>query len=203
MSRNCFFALSLRSNYEFMKQIFFLSLIAFAVIGTSCNDYETVQEKLRKEKKAIDAYIDRNNIKVIKEYPADGVFGENEYFRTVAGLYINVVDSGNGRRVTPYVDEVQVRFDAVIDLKTYISDETSGMYDASHFDFPKEFIYGNTASYRSDKDYFACDGWAIPLTHVGERATVNLIIPSSLGGSYYNSNFRPLVFKNLTYTTFY
>ena len=186
-----------------MKQILFLSLIALAIIGTSCNDYESVQEKLRKEKKVINAYIDRNDIKVIKEYPADGVFGENEYFRTPDGLYINVVDSGNGRRVTPYVDEVQVRFETVIDLKTHISDETDGIYDGSYFDFPKEFIYGNSYSYSEDTDYLACDGWAIPLGFVGERAVVNLIIPSSLAGSYYNSNYRPLVFKNLTYTTFY
>ena len=187
-----------------MRKIPFLLIAFFAFIGFSCNDFESMQEKLRKEKKAIEAFIKRNDINVLNEYPKDGVFGENDYFRTAEGLYIQVVDSGNGTRVVPYIDEVQVRFDYLLDIKEHMSDETTGKYLGETLGLPKEFIYGNSASYAKDINHnLPCDGWALPLAYVGERAIVNLIVPSSLAGSSYSNNFTPLYFKNLRYTAFY
>lgn len=186
-----------------MKKVFFLFIAVWALVGFSCNDYESAQEKLRKEKKAIEAFIDKNNISVLKSYPSSGVFAENEYFRTSDGLYINVVDSGNGRRVVPYKDEVQVRFDYYLNIKSYMSDNTTGKYLGEYYDLPKQFIYNNEYSYTQDAEYLACKGWADPLQYVGEKAIVNLIIPSSLAGSYASNSYTPLFYKNLRYTTFY
>ena len=186
-----------------MKRVFFCFIVTLVFMGFSCNDYESMQEKLRKEKKAIEAFIDRNDFVILKNYPADGVFGEKEYYRTSDGLYINVVDSGNGKRVIPYVDEVQVRFEYAINVSEYVSDETSGKYLGTDFSLPKEFIYGNSASFNNDPDGFTCTGWTYPLAHVGEKAIVNLIVPSGLGGSNVNKTFTPIYWKNLQYTTFY
>lgn len=189
-----------------MKRILFPVVVALVFIAFSCNGGETMQEKLRKEKKATEAFIDRNDFVILKNYPKDGVFKENEYYRTSDGLYINVVDSGNGRRVTPYVDEVQVRFDYLLDIIKYVKDESTDKMQGEYFTLPKEFIYGNSASYsRPDPDgvSLACDGWAYPLLYVGEGAIVNLIIPSSLAGSEFSNSFVPVYYKNLRYTTFY
>lgn len=162
-----------------------------------------MQEKIRKEKKAIDAFIDRNDLVILNEYPKSGVFKEKEYFRTSDGLYINVVDSGNGVRVVPNVDEVLVRFESVIHIKEYIKDSSTGVYYPNYSIFPKEFIYGNTASYATDPDYLTCNGWAVPLGFVGEKAIVNLIVPSSMAGQNDSYNFNPLFYKNLQYTHFH
>ena len=186
-----------------MKKIFFLIIAIFAFIGFSCNEYETMQEKLKKEKKAIDSFIDKNDFVILKEYPKNGVFKEKEYFRNADGLYIHVVDSGSARRVTPYVDEVQVRFDYYLTIKEYVKNDSTGKYLGEYADFPIEFIYGNSASYSRDKYGLSCDGWAIPLNYVGEGAIVDLIVPSSMAGSSYNSSFSPLFFKGLHYTTFF
>jgi len=186
-----------------MKKILFLAIIAFVFIGFSCNKQESMQEKIRKEKKATEAFISRNKFKVLKDYPKDGVFAENEYYRTVDGLYIHVVDSGNGKRAVPIIDEVLVRFDYFLDIIAYVKNESTGMYLAESVQLPKEFIFGNSASYNKDPDGLACNGWAYPLNYVGEGAIVNLIVPSSMAGSGFNNTFTPTFFKNLRYTTFY
>jgi hypothetical protein len=186
-----------------MKKVLFLAIIAFVFIGFSCNKQESMQEKIRKEKRATEAFIDRQNFKVLKDYPKDGVFAENEYFRTPDGLYIHVVDSGNGRRAVPILDEVLVRFDYFLDIIAYVKDESTGKYLAESVELPKEFIFGNTNSYSKDRDRLVCNGWAFPLNYVGEGAIVNLIVPSSMAGSDFSNSFTPTFFKNLRYTTFY
>ena len=182
-----------------MQRIHFYLLLIVTLFVTlySCDNTKTPQEYLREEKKAVDRFISRNDIRVLREYPADGVFQENEYFRTPDGLYIHVVDSGNGKRVRPMIDNVMVRFDHYLDVKKYVSGDTT-KYTLNYTGFPIEFRYGIPGSYGS----YACNGWAAPLTYVGEEAVVNLIIPSALGASSDNSAYRAVFYKNLKYTRF-
>ena len=182
-----------------MRRIHFYSLFIVTLFVTlySCDNRKTPQEYLREEKKAVDRFINRNDIRVLREYPTNGVFQENEYFRTPDGLYINVVDSGNGKRVRPLIDNVMVRFDHYLDVKSYVSGDTT-KYALNYAYFPIEFRYGIPGSY----GVFACAGWAIPLSYVGEEAVINLIIPSSLGASSDNSAYRAIFYKNLKYTRF-
>jgi len=188
-----------------MRKIHFYLLLIVGLFVTlySCDNAKTPQEYLREEKKAVDRFISRNDIKVLKEYPADGVFQENEYFRTPDGLYIHVVDSGNGKRVRPhnsadsYRSTVLVRFDYYLDVKSYVSGDTT-KYSLGYAYLPIEFKYGIPGSYGD----LACNGWAVPLSYVGEEAIVDLIIPSSLGASSHNSAYRAIFYKNLKYTRF-
>ena len=186
-----------------MKNKFFLLLISILFIGISCDNGETMQEKLEKERKAIRSFIDQNDFEILDTYPQNGVFKKNQFFRTNDGLYINVVDSGNGRRVMPNKDQVQVRFDYLVDIRTNVKNKESGILHPDYNILPREFIYGNTSSYNEDTYNLACNGWAVPLSYVGENAIVSLIIPSSMAGYYDSQNFNPLFYKNLHYTNFW
>ena len=176
-----------------------LSLIAVTILVSSCNDQKTAQELIQEEKKAIQRFVAKNNIKTLDSYPENGVFAENEYYRNPDGLYINVVDSGNGKRAVPYKHEICVRFDGVqwfkSDTLSFSSFDTNG-------NNPYEFTYGISQSYANDQNTLACPGWEIPLAFVGEYAVVNLIVPSNLGSAYDQSTYRPVFFRNLKYTRF-
>jgi hypothetical protein len=183
--------------------IFVLSFTMLVVANIACDKQKSIQEYLREEKKAIERYIDRQGIVVITTYPK-GQFKANEYFKTNEGLYIHVVDSGNGRRVKPMVDRVQVRFDHMYYVKTFVTGKTDSLTLPFYY-FPQEFVYGQSGSYGKNSTDLSCDGWALPLAYVGEGAIVNLIIPSALGTSYDNSypNFNTVFYRNLTYTKFW
>ncbi len=171
------------------KIIFFVLAFAGVVLGSiSCDSQKTAQEYLKEEKKAIDRFINRNDLVILKEYPKDGVFKEKEFFKTSEGLYMHVVDSGNGTRVKA-LETVLIRYGGVSYFK---SDTTTYSYPTRD---PFEIIYGNSYSYGT----YGCTGWVIPLSYVGEEAIVDLIIPSALGSSDDNSSFRPVYYKNLKY----
>jgi len=139
-----------------------------------------------------------NDIVILKNYPEDGFFKENEYFRTNDGLFIHVVDSGNGKRVQ-FLDDVCVR----IEYFQYIKDFVHGDTIRSLFPFldPFYFTYGIPQTYSS---YYSpvCQAWVIPLSYVGEEAILNLIVPSSIGSYGDNNSIAPVFYKNLRYTRF-
>ena len=164
----------------------------------SCNDGKNLQELLQEERKAIDRFISMNEFVILKEYPKDGVFEENEYFKTNDGLFLHVVDSGNGKRAK-LRDDVCVRFDYYQYVKDYAQGDTTKNY--LPFYDPFYFVYGISGTYSS---YYSlvCQAWVIPLEYVGEEAVLNLIVPSSIGSYSDNSSIIPVFYKNLRYTRF-
>jgi hypothetical protein len=173
------------------------SIVLTAYSLFSCDESKTLQEQLQEEKRAISRYIDRNQLKILNEYPPDGEFGEKEFFKTSEGLYIHVVDSGNGRRPVSSVDEVTVRFEYRHNIAISDSSITQGVMIQPYF-----FTYGLYQSY-SVSESLVCIGWVYPLAYVGEEAVVDLIIPSSLGSYSDNNNINPVFYKGVTYTGFY
>ncbi len=182
--------------------IFIISVIVLTSINIACDQTKTAMELIREEKRAIERYLERRNITVLKNYPPNGVFGENEYYLTGDGLYMHVVDSGNGVRVEPMVDQVQVRFESFYYITSYVSGDTSSI-KLDYSWFPMEFIYGQSGSYAKAPSGLPCDGWAIPLLYVGEEAIVDLIIPSRIGNSTDKADFSAVFYKNLKYTKFF
>jgi hypothetical protein len=160
-----------------------------------------MQEYIREEKKTIERYILSQKIDVLNEYPKDSVFKENQYYKTSDGLYLHVVDNGNTSRRAKTFDEILLRFDHFVYIKNYVSGATDSI-SLSYIYLPITFRYGVTGSYASDPAGLACNGFAIPLSYVGEGAVVNLIIPSELGNTTDNSSFAPVFYKNLKYTKF-
>jgi hypothetical protein len=167
---------------------------------SSCDKQKTLQERLQEEKRAINRYIDRNRLVILDEYPKSKVFGEKEFFRTSDGLYIHVVDSGNGRRAESLRDEVTVRFEYRHDIA--VSDSSILKWNSSGLVYPYSFKYGLSQSY-SASGSLVCIAWVYPLLYVGEHAVVDLIVPSSLGSYSDNSNINPVFYKGVTYTNFF
>ena len=185
---------------------FVLSIITLGFIYLSCENQKTAQEYIREEKKAIDRFKNREGIKVISKYPANHKFASNGYFKTDEGLYFQVIDSGKGRKIDPFVDvkDVQVRFDFLFDIKSYVSGKKDTIIPPESI-LPMSFLSGPSGVYgQPDPLYnFSCAGWAIPLQYVNEGAVVNIIIPSSLGNTSDNNNFIPRFYKKIKYTNFY
>jgi len=178
-----------------------LGIVAIMIIScffSACSSSKSLQELLQEEQKAIDRFINENNLVILKNYPADGVFKENEYYRTTDGLFLQVVDSGNGTRAQ-LLNDVTVRYDYC----QYVKDAASG--DTTKYVFssvlPYSFVYGISQTYSSSVTP-VCSAWVIPLTYVGENAVMNMIIPSSIGSYYDNMNVSPIFYRNLRYTKF-
>ena len=175
-------------------------MVVISCISFSCKQQKSLQELLQEEKKAVDRFIDMFDLVILKNYPKDGVFKDNEYFKTADGLFLQVVDSGNGTRVQ-LLNDVAVRFDYLQYVKAVAAgSDTSRFYSDPYYE-PYSFVYGIPQTY-SSYDSPVCQAWVIPLTYVGEEAVVNMIVPSSLGSSYDNTNIRPVFYKHLRYTRF-
>ncbi|MDR0413047.1 MAG: DUF4827 domain-containing protein [Dysgonamonadaceae bacterium] len=184
--------------------VFILPVIVLALAGVACDNQKSLQEYLREEKRDIERYIEREGITVLKSYPENGVFKEKEFFKTKEGLYIHVTDSGTNVRVKPLEDQVLVRFDYFYYVKDFVTGKDTASIKVPFFSLqPMEFTYGQPGSYGKSTDDLSCNGWAIPLTYVGEKAVVDLIVPSSLGTSSDQNNFNVVFYKNLRYTAFY
>ena len=190
--------------------LFIISLIIISFISSSCNQSKSLQELIQEEQKAIDKFIIMNDFVILKNYPSNGVFKENEYYKTPDGLFFHVVDSGNGKRVKA-IDEVSVRFNYSQGIKDVASGDTSkwnypltpSYYSSPYLSAfqPYSFTFGISATYQS-ANIPICQGWIIPLSYVGENGVVDLIIPSSIGSSLDNSAITPVFYKNLRYTKF-
>lgn len=155
-----------------MRKIIISVFITIITVGvfSSCNKSKTYAQHLSDERKAIELFIEKNDIKVLREYPKDSVFKDNEfYFDTQNGIYYNVIDSGNGRRIMQG-EEFYIRFKGL----TYISSKDTSTYSNINSMQPEVLVYGNSSSYSSA-------GWVAPLKNVGDRAKVKLIIPFNMG----------------------
>jgi len=201
-----------------MKKVtLFISTAIVLIISTmSCNDSKTIQEYIREEEQAIERFLKKENFDVTTKWPGFEAFQKNDklYYKTdgTTYVYMHIVDRGDTAHKVTTKDKVQVRFESLTYIKTYVSGDTTryafadvGPYYASQ---PLEFRYGNSASYTADLSGLACAGWATPLTPdfegaVGEGAIVDLIIPSVSGNSTDNTNFQPVYYKRLKYTRFY
>ncbi len=155
-----------------MRKIIIAVFISVIAIGafTSCNKSRTYAQQLDDEKKAIERFINQENINILKEYPKDSVFSENEfYFDTKSGIYYNVIDPGNERRIK-VGEEFYIRFKGL----KYIASKDTNTYSNIQALQPEVLVYGNSSSYSSV-------GWVAPLKNVGDRAKVKLIVPFNMG----------------------
>lgn len=185
-----------------------LGLICF-IIGlcatfAACSNSETYADKLKSERKSISRLINEKNIIVLNSYPASGVFKENEYFRDpITGVYINVIDSGNGNRASiAKRSEVNVRFKDAITFGLSSPDTLSNNIPGYQ---PLSFVYGITATYTASTqgtfEYrFLSPGIVAPLEYVGENAKVRLIVPFASGSTLQLAAFTPLYYTELQYT---
>lgn len=169
----------------------------------ACSDSETYADKVNQEKKYIKDFLNEHNVEVLSEYPSNGVFKSNQFYLDASGVYINVVDSGNGKRASTY-SNVYYRFTDAMWLPAEDSD-TLSLVDISTQ--PLEFRYGDAVSYSYSSSYdyryyYLCPGAVVPLKYVGEGAVVKLLIPfkSTTGSAYQTSSYSTLYHSRLEYT---
>lgn len=192
-----------------MKKAFniLMLLIGVAILAPSCSKSQrTYTEMLKDERKAIRKLMDSLDFRVIDEYPKDGKFAKNEFFKTSSGLYVNVVDTGNGNRAVLGSTVIHARFE--IEYMDILA-KTVYKYNGhdNHF-YPMTFIYihypyGTPQITGGDAFWgnmgICGEGIVEPLSFVGENAVVNLIVPFKLGGQGQQRGGDPVYYKNLKY----
>ncbi len=92
-----------------MKKIFFiLSVSLLTLVG--CNDTITYSELQDREQENIKAYLDRNDIKVVKVMPKEGEWKENIYYKSESGLYFHLVSPGDSTLKVQKSSIISIRF---------------------------------------------------------------------------------------------
>ncbi|MBN2661924.1 MAG: DUF4827 domain-containing protein [Tannerellaceae bacterium] len=182
-----------------MKKSFNILLILCAALTVvSCGDKtKSYTDMLNAQEKAIETFIQEKGIKVLDEYPANGVFKENEFVLLDNDVYMNVIDSGNGTRAVLSKTTVLTRFRGNLMVT-----DTASFENFSSWKFPVEFKYGNygTAVDNNAFNAFLSEGLGTPLQYVGDRAKVKLIVPFQAGstqGTYSQQSSGTAVYFDL------
>lgn len=169
------------------------AILILAVIFSACDDTESYADKLKKEKKNISNFLSENNIELIYEYPEEGKFKDNQFFFDKStGIYLQVVDTGNGNRASANgtLTKVNVRYKQT----RMLPDTTTYSIMGNYGDQPLSFVYGLTTTYTNSSSsysngyYFLSPALAYPLKYVGEQGVVKMLIPFSQG-SYYQQYY--------------
>ena len=188
-----------------MKRFFYmLSILFVSLMVVSCGKSQrTLADMQKAEKKAIQRLIDEKGIEVLSKYPSNGVFKSNQFVKLDNGVYMNVIDSGNGIRATQYKTHLLVRLNAmhfVDDSATYVA--AYNFYTWSNYGphsngtEPIEFLYGTAYT---ENIQFVGEGLQTPLQYVGDRARVKLIVPFKRGDYYDQQNGDPVYFDVIEY----
>ncbi|MCC8094152.1 MAG: DUF4827 domain-containing protein [Tannerellaceae bacterium] len=173
-----------------------LLLFAFILVIFSCNKNKSYADWLKDQRKAIEQLMDENGFVLIKDYPANGVFAANEFYELSNGVYMNVIDSGNGNRAVAGNTTILCRFSVNVFMSAEFNNENISQ------GFPVEFIYGyNTARGNVDHLFneYLGEGLTSPLAYVGDSSEVRLIVPFNASSEYFSNNYEPLYFDRVKY----
>lgn len=175
-----------------MKRGFNILLILIAASFIfSCSNNKSYTDMLKDERKAINRFFDAQGFEVLKNFPENWDFKENEFVQLESGVYLNIIDSGNGNRPTLGKTNILCRFKGQSLMGDTITfDYFSGMQQ------PLEFKYG---VYTGSDYYFLSQGLGGVLDYVGDSAIVRLIVPFRVGSSYQSSSGIPLYYERVRY----
>jgi hypothetical protein len=198
-------------NTKAMKRfsiLFLTVLLGGGALFQACEDTETYAELLETERDAISKFVKENNIKTIsqEEFEKDTLTNveENEYVVFSNGLYMQIVDRGNGEKPKNR-DEISIRFieyDIFSGDTTQASNVLNPYYELLNL-YPDSFYYYATSSsssgqfiineeegagigfnmYNTYGSTTVPTGWIVPLSYVKNGAHVKLIVPSKIGHS--------------------
>lgn len=183
-------------------------MMTAVLLITSCDKTQSYADMLKAEEKSIERLMDEEDIVVLKEYPADGVFKENEFYQMDNDVYINVIDSGNGNRIGTKRQNVNSRF-----VVRFFKSDTLELDGFSSSRLPVTFSYQkytedyyiwgydqNDTNVDAVMSSFICEGLASGLQHVGDSAVVKLIVPFKVGPTSFQQSGEPLYFPKVRYT---
>ena len=162
-----------------MNKILGSSLMISAVLlATSCDKTQSYADMLKAEEKAIEKLMDEEDIVILKEYPADGVFKDNEFYQMDNDVYINVIDSGNGNRFGTKRQNVNARFvvrffkSDTIELDGFASSRLPVTFSYQKYS-DDYYIWGydqNDTNVDAIMSSFICEGLASGLQYVIVRS---------------------------------
>jgi hypothetical protein len=150
---------------------------------------------LNAEKKAVDRFINEQGLEILKSYPANGVFGEKQFVLLSNGLYLHVVDSGNGKRAE-YGTSIILRASG----KTLLDTISFNGFDPTDLSFawPMLFKYGLYNSNDASGIFFS-EGLLGALEYVGDSSVVKLIVPFKIGSTNQRSTGEPIYYDKVKY----
>ncbi len=192
-----------------MKKITgFVMLMCAALSVSSCDDTKSYTERLEAEKDAIERLMEQEGIVVLDDYPADGVFRENEFVKLENDVYLNVIDSGNGNRIGEGVRQnVICRFTARIFMSDTVTiDGFASNYLPVTMQCTPYYEYNmmqttavQDGSASSGLEMYVSEGLASGLYHVGDSAEVKLIVPFKISSTMLRQMYEPVYFTRVRY----
>lgn len=190
------------------KGFYFVLILCAACLMGSCSKTRSYTDMLNDEKKAIDRLIDSLGIEVLKDFPDDSIFAENQFVKMDNGVYMNIIDRGEGR-ATLYSTRIMYRCNAYYFLNYFqlCINSNYGPNSNGTVPYPANgaqtvpFIYGEgTTNNQADPKYiYVSEGIQTPLQYVGHRGRVKLIVPFDKGNYYDQGEGYPVYYEVLEY----
>ena len=183
---------SFKKQNSMRLKIGVLIIIVGFILGSCGKKFKSFKQWKKEEKEAITNLIAKEGFEILDKYPANGVFGEKQFLKLDNECYLNVIDSGNGKRADSLITVVLMRCSYI---GIAIGDTTRSSIFGNQFE-PLEFVYGNMneAKYRAQQNtssnayFFLSPGLESALRYVGDNAVVRMIIPfdNGQGSTYIN-----------------
>ena len=180
-----------------MTRTYILIITFFTILisATSCKDQKTYADYLKEETKAIDEFIVKNNLNILTKFPANGVFGDKDFYKDPeTKVYFNIIKYGDTTDNIFFREEVYVRF---MGLKYFMIDDSTTYTNNDNVEGQViEFIGPVNSSTRNN---YSVPGWAVPLPRVGHNSVVKMIVPFNMGSSTERSQYQPTYYNRIEY----
>lgn len=180
-----------------MKRVYII--LASALLIGLCSCTQNTYSRLRdKEDKLIANYISRNGINVLKEEPADDVWGEKDYLKVPGydNYYFHLISRGDSVRIDSIDEDTKDTVDLTIEANSVIvlrykqfalteNADTLSYWTTLDQAYPYEFHFRNLAD---------CEavGWHLAVQYMKYPGSqCEIIQPSKLGFSAEQNTVTP------------
>ncbi|MGL4229605.1 MAG: DUF4827 family protein [Tannerellaceae bacterium] len=183
-----------------------LKVVLYMLFLVSCDksDIVTFDDLIREDKLFLEQYMKENQFVVLNEFPADGIFQENEYVLLNNGVYLHVVDYGDSKNTAVGTKVSTVAKGKFLTLKDGSEKSFNGFEpETDWMEWPINFEYKErrfpTESFYVD-EYIVNEGYMSVLKYVGNNSTVKMIIPLALGTNFQINNQTSVSFDKVTFS---
>ena len=143
-----------------------LLILCAALVAISCSKTKSYTDMLKDEKKAINRLIDENDFEILKDFPEDSVFKENQFVELENGTYLNIIEKGTSQRAVQYKTKILYRCNVSYPMDSAYINSTpyyiQNYGPHSNGTSPWEFTYGDYASQANP--YLVSEGLQEPLS---------------------------------------
>ena len=169
-----------------MKKWLFLILFPLCISFFSCEkekDGTSYTDLIKQEKAILEQFVKEKGFKVLNEFPGDSIFAEDEFFLLDNGVYLRIIDNGDGISPTK-----GAKIETVAKGVFLAKGEMTKFFDgfdssAGEVNWPLEFNYGDEVF---ADDIYLSTGYADVLKYVGNNSTVSMIVPFAVGSYRQN-----------------